>query len=387
MAHKFELLERKPLADPARPGSDEFKDFGCTFRHDNPDTPDRMEPEIQMVRKFFGSGELIMPDGEKINFWGFEDPETDQRKPFPSATIRVPEGKIVHNTAKMGKNTHTIHHHGIEPTPHNDGVGHTSFELTGDYTYQWRPRQSGTYFYHCHKNTPLHFQRGMKGFLIVDPPNPDGNAADPQPPYLTAPGFVRRRNEIVRYDREAFWVSNEIDARWHEMQHDAGLCGEDVGLNRFEPRHFLMTGVPSPNPDPDAASREPIRDARVAINAGQGETILIRCLNAGYTVTNLFFDEALKPFLEVIGADGRMFGYRLSPYSRPFQIQAEQSIAQASAERVDFLIHPKALVERDGDLAPAGAELPAGVYRVILWYRHWITGRVLGVAETLITIG
>ena len=61
----------------------------------------------------------------------------------------------------------------------NDGVGHASMEI-GEYTYQWQPNHIGSYFYHCHRNTIQHFEFGLYGFLIIEPPDAfDGpNAGD-----------------------------------------------------------------------------------------------------------------------------------------------------------------------------------------------------------------
>jgi hypothetical protein len=74
---------------------------------------------------------------------------TDLKSPFnapqwPGPTIRVPRGVVFHAKSRgKGPPPHTIHWHGIEPTPMNDGVGHTSMEI-GGYTYQWPPNFIGS---------------------------------------------------------------------------------------------------------------------------------------------------------------------------------------------------------------------------------------------------
>src|SRR5690606_20599539 len=124
------------------------------------------------------------------------------REQFPSPLIRVQKDDLVHVKLSASKGSHTIHHHGIEPTTMNDGVGHVSMEITGNYVYQWQPRTPGTYFYHCHKNTVTHFEMGLFGLLVVDP-KPDAN------------GKVRAFEDGPVYDVEAFWVLDDIDPRWH----------------------------------------------------------------------------------------------------------------------------------------------------------------------------
>ena len=127
----------------------------------------------------------------------------------------------------------------------NDGVGNLSFEVFSSYKYQMQANSAGTYFYHCHKNTVLHFEMGMYGMLLVDPPNPNGTGAPNQPPYPNGgPGFVRRGNEIVPYDREAVWVTDDVDPRSHNLEHDAGFGDgttldpfPSARLNVFEPQY------------------------------------------------------------------------------------------------------------------------------------------------------
>ncbi len=269
----------------------------------NPDTPDRVEPEIVNERELFEDDLPLLPGGREIRIFGFK--ETDGKPMFPAPTMRWVEEKVVHSIVKMSKNTHTIHHHGIDGTIFNDGVGHTGFEVSGSYTHQFKPRVAGTYLYHCHKNTVLHFEMGMYGFLIVDPPVEGAPFQDGRR------GMVRRMNDIVPYDVEALWAVDEFDTRWHRpINHQAGLScpfynskdvnkfeptGDDnVGLHDFRPDFFLISGV--------ASTGTPIADPRVAIQAAWGDTILIRLLNSGYTVQEYLFPDLDVEVVGVVAA-------------------------------------------------------------------------------------
>ena len=163
-------------------------------------------------RKFYND-KLRFPDGLEAEIWAFEDERSG--RVFPAPLIRAEEGDIVHVTLKPSKRVHTIHLHGIEPDPRNDGVGHTSFEVTGEYTYQFRAEPgvpgdpntgtAGTYFYHCHVNTVLHVQIGMFGPMIFDPASGRGKAFVDDPvgydpraetllvPYVDRPALAQAR--------------------------------------------------------------------------------------------------------------------------------------------------------------------------------------------------
>ena len=95
---------------------------------------------------------------------------------------------------------------------------------------------------------------GMYGMVLVDPPNPNGPGAPLQPPYPNGgPGFIRRGNEIIPYDVEAVWVTDDVDPVWHSKVPNAGFgTGTSLDpypsahLNEFNPQYFLITGVPQP---------------------------------------------------------------------------------------------------------------------------------------------
>ena len=372
-----------------------FESFSCSVPITNPKTPDlitqkTLPPGMKLVefeRKFFSSN-LAMPDGSDVDIWAFEDPketDPDKRFQFPSAPIVVSEGDLVHTTLKASKNSHTIHHHGIEPTPFNDGVGHTSFEVTGSYTYQWRATEVGSFFYHCHKNTTLHVEMGMYGMLVILPQDhqrDDGrlNAFPPMredvsihPDILKYTSF-KTRDDLRAYDVEAVWVADEMDPTWHKLNHNAGLCGEDAGLNNFNPEHFLITGVPYHQQGADRGrpfAPNPKNLELVDVTAQRGQTVLVRAVHAGYTVLAVDIPTSLE--VVVIEDTGRQLGGQRSPYSAPFRLPLNPAIPVpvpvTSARRSTFLIR---------------AKLP-GRYEFKFTFLHWITGKPLGIAIPTIT--
>lgn len=332
----------RPPADPAS-----FDEFGCNVFDAAPATPDRLAPTVRFRRQV-ATFDVPMGDGRSLQFWGFKDPDVSGGdRVWPSQTIRVNQGSIVHCELRPMINNHTIHWHGIEPTPMNDGVGHTSFEVKSQYTYQFFASQAGTYFYHCHKNTVLHFEMGMYGLLIVDPPTGPGRLYQA----LATDDITPLEARDLAYGSEALWVYDDVDPRWHNFDHAAGLCGDDVGLDRFNPQYFLCTGVPS---------NLSLQDGRTVASVFRNRSALLRILNASYSTLRVTF-----PFKCYIAeADGRPL--RWNPvrgcYSRPKVIEAGQSITLTPAQR-------RGIIVRHADLVPGTS------YEVEAEFLHWVTNQ------------
>ncbi|MFL4476793.1 multicopper oxidase domain-containing protein [Paeniglutamicibacter sp. ORCA_105] len=345
-------------------------DFSSDQPHEgSPETEFKLRPDVKMEFDFF-SRELDFPDGSEHDVWSFENGKSGRALPGP--LVRLIEGQLFHGTIKPSKKVHTIHWHGIEPDPRNDGVGHTSYEVTGDYTYQWRPDvaergnpnrgSSGTYFYHCHVNTPLHVQMGMFGPIIVDP------RLDPASP---APAGTRRYSaEGPYYDiaTETLLAPYSLDPRWHEMNHAAGLSGEDAGLNRYLPKHFyLLGGAVASRPRGDRVWS--IKTMRANVAGGTKRPSLVRMINVDYFPTRTrILDAAGRPvpIAELLGHDGRPFwntpttnGPAVHP-STAGQPLLTSTILSGAAEKFDFLLHPPA----------------AGKYTITVDFLHWVTGAV-----------
>jgi FtsP/CotA-like multicopper oxidase with cupredoxin domain len=185
-------------------------------------TPDPAPANMMFERHGAHAGDdvdVVVPSSAggtwaQIEMWSFEDKGNNGGASWPAPMIRVREGQLVHTHLGTGMGPHTIHHHGIEPTPMNDGVGHLTFEISGGgYAYQWLAAEAGTYFYHCHRNTVLHFERGMYGPLIIDPNVP---GAPFQPTFWPRKTYVA--NDLVDYHAEALWVVDDLDTRWHGLR-------------------------------------------------------------------------------------------------------------------------------------------------------------------------
>jgi FtsP/CotA-like multicopper oxidase with cupredoxin domain len=328
-----------------------YDTFGCKVFKESPATPDRLTPDVTIEREF-REGDLTAPDGQKIRYWSLADSRAGGRATYPSPPIRVRQGQIVHTHLKSRKGPHTIHHHGIDTTTFNDGVGHVSFE-TGEYTYQWKASQTGMNIYHCHRNTVLHFQMGMFGVIIIDPVDGPGKLLAAR----------EGRPDRIPYQVENVWVASNIDPRWHNeirgRGHEAGLCGEDVGLNRFQPKYFLLNGV---------FSNRTADDPRTVVRARVGDTVVLRILNASYSVLRVTAGiDALA-----VAVDGHPL-YD-NPWERPFLIPAGQPNTLTTAVRATVIVRPT----------------QRGTFPVTMEFRHWITGEIedqgRGVIQTRIEV-
>lgn len=342
---------------------------------------DPVAPTRHIARNLAIQKAIELRDGTKIPMFMFQDPDdnTEASTTYPAKTIRTVEGDIVHARVGALLNTHTIHWHGIEPTPMNDGVGKHSFEISGSFTYQFATNQAGTWLYHCHKNTALHFEMGLVGALIVDPKKPNVPEAKdvPDPPYPAGgPGFVRAFNppwHIVKYDVEALWVPDDIDSRWHQLGHNAFMqhCNpvnpiaaenftHDGILNDFRPDIFVLSGE-AKRADDDSPFE------KAAIHCKVGQTVLIRYIDATYTINEIRFGLPTQ----IIAEDGYPYGVPpRGQYSHPVDLAAGEPIRITAAMRGDVLIRPT----------------QPGQFPCTIDHFHWVSGRKLYTATTFINV-
>lgn len=344
-------------------------------------TPDRVAAHTARSRQGLHDVPLPVPGGVPLTMWSLADANSGAAS-WPAPTIRVVQGQIVHS--EMGSRTgpHTIHHHGIEPTPMNDGVGHLTFEVGGGkYTYQWLAGEAGTYFYHCHRNTTLHFERGMYGLLIIDPAVAGAPFSD------GGPGVTYVRDELVSYAAEALWVADDIDPRWHELSVADGLGQVDADartgfmriddpqnprLHDFRPTVFVVTGQPAHFTDPDPLIAT-FPGTAITPRVRRGERLLVRTLNASYAQTRWTFPTELPG--TVTAADGRTLGRApFNVYSEPKSLASiGHEFSLSTARRWDVLLD-------------VPTSTPPGNYFVKVGFYHWITGDLLREVRLQITV-
>lgn len=374
-------------------------------------TPDPLVPTVLLGRQGRTQPVDIFAPGDvgannRIRIWSFDDTLGPAADMWPAPTIRVREGQLVHSLMNNSHGPHTIHHHGIEPTPVNDGVGHLTMEIGGEgdggnYHYQWKASESGTYFYHCHRNTTLHFELGMYGMLIIDPDVDGAPFAD------GGPGQTLVGDAPTAYDRETFWVVDDIDLSWHESDffdgHDKSFGVQDPnpypqpftggfhlipsgGLNDFNPDFFVATGVTiglnglPEQPTAAQLERNPLLATlygliRPSIAAGQ--KLLVRALNASYCTTVWRFPNSIDGLVTAV--DGRTLGRSgFGDYSHAFRLSdlpldagGYRTFTLTTAQRWDILID-------------SGS---TGVHEVLVEFHHWLDyNTIMQTARLPITI-
>lgn len=313
-------------------------------------------PEKYFERRMFTDGVMTMPDGAVVAYWGFEDPvAAPGQKTFPSPVIRLREGEVAHvkletlcDAAPVAPNART--------GPHNGGLGRgwgsqsagaVAVQKRESYIYQWQPKQAGTWLYQSHFSSARHFEMGLFGLLIVDP--------EPE-----ADGLPRAYRGGPAYNVERCWILDDIDPDWHA---GAELVSGGSGSERerpFVPKYFLINGVPN---------TEAMHDERVAINAKAGDKVLIRLLNASFSLVRVKI-EGLQG--QIISVDGKALASAEHPWTKWSPVKPAHPVYLATGARNDILI----------DLDPEKSGIVArGDYLVTFEFLDW-EKRVIRNAET-----
>ncbi|MDQ3232164.1 MAG: multicopper oxidase domain-containing protein, partial [Pseudobdellovibrionaceae bacterium] len=219
---------------------------------------------------------------------------------LPAPTLEFTEGdeaEIVLKNQIPGQEV-SIHWHGILLPPEMDGVPYVNTPPIGSgqsFTYRFKLRQSGTYWYHTHTN--VQEQKGIYGAFIVHPKKPTikadkdaivvlsdwsdedatqilANLRKDGDYYLYKKGTMRSWIGAIREKALGIYLDNE----WTRM---GGMDYSDVGYDAF-----LINGK---------------RTSQLAV-AHPGEKIRIRIINAS---ASSYFHLALGDVpMQVVAVDG-----------------------------------------------------------------------------------
>lgn len=260
------------------------------------------------VRSRMGGQHVI--GGQSTGVWYFDKDGNDfgfmGDRRYPSAHFEIIEGQpTTLSFENLSPMDHTIHLHGLDVDQLNDGVPQTSFSVPmfGTNDYEFIAPHAGTYHYHCHVDTVVHYHRGMSGAIIVRPP--DGS-------------ITRAWDGGPSFDEEVLWQLMTFDRSW-----TSGVSGSSTARHR--PSVFMINGH-----DTTPASLDPY--SRLVASVGQ--KLYLRLLNSSYQWGRIRL--AGYPF-EVVASDGRPMN----------QVVTTDSWDIGPGERYDLLISPTAPISAD----------------------------------------
>lgn len=256
-------------------------------------------------------------NGEQVQLWYFDLDESNSGfmgdRVVPSAHFETIQGQLTKlNFLNASPMPHTIHLHGLDVDQQNDGVPGTSFSVAPgeSYTYEFIAPHAGTYHYHCHVDTVVHYQRGMAGAIIVRPPDASTSQA-----WENGPVF----------DEEVLWQLTTLDMSWKDL----AVSGPETARHR--PDVFLLNGGQSAD-----ASLDPFTRVEFSV----GETAYIRLVNSAYQWGRVSLGGL--PF-QVVASDGRpmrqvptVLEWEIGPGKR-YDLMLVAAAAQSVAAKIEYL--------------------------------------------------
>ena len=183
---------------------------------------------------------------------------------------------------------HTLHWHGFRNViPFFDGepTGSVSVPAGRDFTYVYRPKDPGTYMWHCHVEDVEHVHMGMTGLVFIRPSmGPKFAYNDPSTAFDRE--FAMFLSEVWA---EAHWADAHIQLPdWGDYHADFALLNGRVypdtlapngGSNDpFHPAHDANGDMIAPAGRPEL-QYQPYSSL---VNCNAGERVLLRFANLGF---------------------------------------------------------------------------------------------------------
>lgn len=218
--------------------------------------------------------------------------------------------------------SHTLHWHGFRNViPFFDGepTGSVSVPVGRDFTYVYRPRDPGTYMYHCHVEDVEHVHMGMTGLVFVRPLQDGNTTLYPSGKYTYNDG-----DGSTGFDREFAMFLSEVWAEAH-------WCDSHIQLpdwSDYHPDFSLLNGRVYPDtlaPNGSIDPFNPVRDAHgdliapdgrpelqyqplsALVTCNAGERVLLRFANLGFRESSMTL-AGIK--MRVVGRDATLMRSR-----------------------------------------------------------------------------
>ena len=158
--------------------------------------------------------EVPLIDGTTLRVWAYNG-----QVPGPTLRIRLGETLRVHFTNQLPQET-TVHWHGVRVPNAMDGVPHATqppIQSGHTFTYEFTPKDAGTFWFHPHVRSSEQVERGLYGVLIVEDETP--------PPYTQDIVWVLD-DWLLDETRQIFDRFNTP----HDLAHD-GRWGNVITVN------------------------------------------------------------------------------------------------------------------------------------------------------------
>jgi FtsP/CotA-like multicopper oxidase with cupredoxin domain len=205
--------------------------------------------------------------------------------------------------------SHTVHWHGFRNAiPMFDGEPSSSVAvpINRDLTYFYRPREPGTYMYHCHFEDTEHVHMGMTGTIFIRPAQNGNTALYPSGKYAynDGDGSTGYDREYAMFLSEVWAESHWADAHiqlpeWSDYRPDFYLLNGRVYPDTLEANFDPMTDYPSGS----VGERLRYQPISSLVQANAGERVLLRFANLGFKQQSMTL-AGLK--LRVVGKDATL---------------------------------------------------------------------------------
>lgn len=192
---------------------------------------------------------------------------------------------------------HTLHWHGFRNViPFFDGepTGSVAVPTGRVFNYVYRPREPGTYMYHCHVEDTEHVHMGMTGMVFVRPLQ-DGNTtlyASGKYLYNDGDGATGFDREFAMFLSEVWAESHWADAHiqlpeWSDYRADFSLLNGRVYPDTIAPNGSIdpFHPVSDANGDLVAPAGHPelqYQPHSSLVNCNAGEKVALRFANLGF---------------------------------------------------------------------------------------------------------